>query len=41
MARTIKMFKLPDRPLLPLTPLTEEDIPGALELINGYLARFS
>ena len=40
LARTIKMYKLPDVNQLPLVPMTEEDVPSALELISGYLEKY-
>ena len=40
MARTIKLFKLPDEPEIPgIRPMTEEDIPSACKLLDNYLKK--
>ncbi|GAX73599.1 hypothetical protein CEUSTIGMA_g1050.t1 [Chlamydomonas eustigma] len=41
MARTIKLYKLPDEPLTPgLRPIKQEDVPQVTDLLNKYLAKF-
>ena len=40
MARTIKLFKLPDEPEIPgIRPMTEEDVPSACKLLDNYLKK--
>ena len=40
MARTIKLYKLPDCTQLPLVPLTIEDMPSTFELLTNYLIKY-
>jgi glycylpeptide N-tetradecanoyltransferase len=41
MARTLKLFKLPDEPLIPgLRPLEKRDVPSACKLLANYLKHF-
>jgi len=40
MARTIRLYKLKDKPKLPLRPMTAADVPSACKLLNGYLKEF-
>jgi len=41
-SRTIKLYKLPDTPLLKgIRPTKLEDIPSATKLVNNYLSQFS
>lgn len=40
MARTIKLFKLPDGPEIPgIRPLQDEDVPSACKLLDTYLKK--
>ena len=39
MARTIKLYKLPDEPLCATQPLTQEDLPGVHKLLTEYLKK--
>merc|ERR1719162_2801619 len=41
MARTIKLYKVPDKPQLSgMREMTEADVPRVFELIHGYLKKF-
>lgn len=41
MARTIKLYKLPDQPQLPgIRPMVKEDVPSACKLLVSYLRQF-
>ncbi len=41
MARTLKLFKLPEEPLLPgLRPLEKRDVASACKLLSNYLKHF-
>jgi len=41
MARTIKLYKVPDEPQLPgMREMTEKDVPRVTELVTGYLKKF-
>merc|ERR1712232_1080911 len=41
MARTIKLYKVPETPQLPgMRPMVEADIPRVFELVSGYLKKF-
>ena len=41
MARTLKLFKLPDEPLLTgLRPLEKRDVPSSCKLLANYLKQF-
>jgi len=42
MARTIKLYKVPDSPQLPgMRPMTPKDMPRVFELVTNYLRKFS
>merc|ERR1712118_259212 len=41
MARTIKLYKVPDQPQLPgMRPMEKKDMRQVFELISGYLKKF-
>lgn len=39
MARTIKLYRLPDQPNYPFSPMTESDLPSAHRLLMEYLRK--
>merc|ERR1719337_239140 len=41
MARTIKLYKVPEKPQLPgIRPMETKDVPKVFELVTGYLKQF-
>merc|ERR1711871_222164 len=40
MKMTERLYRLPDTPVLPMTPLLDADIPSATKLLNTYLEKF-
>lgn len=40
MARTIRLYQLPDAPTTRIQPLTSAHVPSARELVNAYLGNF-
>jgi len=42
MARTIKLYKVPEQPQLPgIRPMEKQDMPRVFELVAGYLSQFT
>lgn len=40
LARTIKLYKLPDEPTAGFRPLTPADVPVAFRLVSEYLSKY-